>query len=873
MDVRHLGLSQQDLRALGYAVSKPSEGRGGAPPASPDLAPYADMSGGSATPGGSGPGRWAWTMVILCVIVWVASGERRLPAPVAANAPVSSFSSARAMTQLVEIAERPHPPGSPEHERVRSRLQERLRSLGLDPHVQVAVETLQRDGTLHAATVRNIVVRLPGRASTGVVALHARYDSAPLSPGAGQAGVGAAAILEALRALKAGQPLRNDVVVVLTDASEHGLGVRAFVERHPWMSEVDAVVSVAMRGVSGSAVAYAAAPDNGALIRAMAEALPEPASTSLAEHAFSPWLEEAGLGAFVEAGIPAIGLGALGGRAVYGQAIDRPVSVSERTLQHHGTQLVALTRALGALDLRLPSELRAPDRVYASLPMVGMVHYAAGWTPWVAVGLWAGWAMAGLLLWLRRRSMRGVGAGLLLGVVGVAGSAAVGWGLFDFVSALHPEHASFDGPFYRERIHLLALACASVAWMTGVYALARRRHDTVELFLGSLLLPLTVAVVLAARAPAASVALHWPLAPAVLLALGLAATGRHDRLGPVAWAASVTMAGGLLFVSLPALELTAQALTLRAAAPIAAGITLCLLMILPVLDGLLKPRVWWTPAFATVSAALLVVVGLPSVQGASRHPLPTALVYLVHDSAGQIVSYGGAPGIDVGTRRPGSVLAAATLSGEETSDSGVDAERRLMGDWLVIPGVGDAWARSWVAGPRTEGTDPGVLMLEGAGHGDRYEVAGSGPASDLFGPAVRIVGSRPSEGLRAVRLEVRSAIGAEMIGIHIPDGVDGALTGVGGWPVDDRSGAGSASWRRLTHWGLPEDGVLLVDLMLDAHQEEVTLNVLEHHLRPTEIMGEYFFARADSLIADASVGSDRLIQRTPVRIYMGGPAS
>jgi hypothetical protein len=879
MDVRHLGLSQEDLRALGYAVGKARESNPAGSAAPRDGQPAPDgprgpaTSGSSSTFGGSARRRWAWTVAILCGIVWAASGDRRLPAPVAANAPVGSFSSARAMTQLVEIAERPHPPGSPEHERVRTWLLERLRSLELDTHVQVAVETFERDGTLHAGTVRNIVVRLPGQGSTGAVALHARYDSSPLSPGAGQAGIGVAAILETLRALKAGQPLRNDLIVVLTDASEHGLGVRAFVEDHPWTPEIDVVLSLAMRGVSGSAVAYAAAPDNGALVRAMAEALPYPASTSLGQHAFSPWLGEGGLGAFVEAGIPAVGLGALGGRAMYGQAIDRPLSVSERTLQHHGAQLVAMTRAFGTLDLRPASALREVDRVYASLPLVGLVDYSAAWTPWVAAGLWAMWALAGLLLWLRRRSMRGVGVGVLLGVVGVAGAAAVGWALFDFVSALHPEHASFDGPYYREGIHLLALASASVAWMTVVYAVARRRQDAAELFVGGLVLPLAAAVVLAVRAPAAAIAFHWPLALAVILAVGLAATTRWARSGAVAWAASLVTATGVLYVSLPALELTAQALTLRAAAPIAAGIALLVLMILPVLDGLSKPRAWWTPALATVSAALLIAVGLPTVQGAARHPLPTALVYLVHDSVGQLVSYEGAPGVGTGTRARGSIFASAALSGDDAFDAGPDAERRLMGDWLVVPGVGEAWARSWVAQPRAEATDPGVLMLSGAGQAGGYVVAGSGPASELAGPSVRIVRSTMDEGTRTVRLEVRSTIGAEMIGIHIPDGMDGALTGVGGKPAGEGPARSRASWRRLTHWGLPEHGVLFVDLLLDAHQTEATLDVLEHHLRPREIMGEYFFARADSLIADASVDSDRLIQRTPVRIFVGGPAS
>src|SRR5690606_21594320 len=105
-----------------------------------------------------------------------------------------------------------------------------------------------------AATVRNIVARLPGTAPTGAVGIVVHYDGAPLSHGAGGGGVGVAAALETVRAIVAGAPLRNDLVVVLTDAGEIGaLGAHAFAEHHPWLEELDAVLSVEMRGVSGPA--------------------------------------------------------------------------------------------------------------------------------------------------------------------------------------------------------------------------------------------------------------------------------------------------------------------------------------------------------------------------------------------------------------------------------------------------------------------------------------------------------------------------------------------------------------------------------------------------------------------------------------------
>ena len=62
----------------------------------------------------------------------------------------------------------------------------------------------------------------------------AHYDSVPSSPGAGDNAASVAAILEAIRALKAGSALRNDLIVLFTDGEELGLlGAKGFVETYP----------------------------------------------------------------------------------------------------------------------------------------------------------------------------------------------------------------------------------------------------------------------------------------------------------------------------------------------------------------------------------------------------------------------------------------------------------------------------------------------------------------------------------------------------------------------------------------------------------------------------------------------------------------
>ena len=50
---------------------------------------------------------------------------------------------------------------------------------------------------------------------------------------------------------------------------------------------------------------------------------------------------------------------------------------------------------------------------------------------------------------------------------------------------------------------------------------------------------------------------------------------------------------------------------------------------------------------------------------------------------------------------------------------------------------------------------------------------------------------------------------------------------------------------------------------------DTELVVLEHSLSPRNVLGAYFFQRDESLIANAALGSDRLIQRTRIRLQLG----
>lgn len=208
---------------------------------------------------------WLIGALVLALLIGVLSLQ--VPRPVAADAPAGAFSSERAMADVRELAQRPHPVGSADHARVRGYLQGRMTALGLDTTVQTgpisrgSARYLRRmGGSPEAAnfTASNLVGVLPGRdPALPAVALMAHYDTVPDSAGAADDSAGVAAVLETVRAIRARGPAERTLVVLLTDAEEIGLdGARVFWGGHPLRDRIGAVINLEARGGGGRAMMF-----------------------------------------------------------------------------------------------------------------------------------------------------------------------------------------------------------------------------------------------------------------------------------------------------------------------------------------------------------------------------------------------------------------------------------------------------------------------------------------------------------------------------------------------------------------------------------------------------------------------------------------
>src|SRR5262249_34665330 len=153
-------------------------------------------------------------------------------------------------------AREPHPLGSAAEEPVRAYIMDELKKLGLEPEIQRPRDVdpaAAGSGPLGRREVRNIVARWRGTGPAGKKALllSAHYESVPTGPGAGDDASGVAAILEALRALKAWPSRERDIIVLINDGEEVGLfGADVFAAEHPWAGDVGVVLNFEGRGNS-----------------------------------------------------------------------------------------------------------------------------------------------------------------------------------------------------------------------------------------------------------------------------------------------------------------------------------------------------------------------------------------------------------------------------------------------------------------------------------------------------------------------------------------------------------------------------------------------------------------------------------------------
>ena len=346
--------------------------------------------------------------VVAALAFWIALSLLPFPrpAPVPATAPARDFSTERALEHVRAIAQRPHPPGSAEHDRVRDYIRGALASLGLASELETGVAEFSR-GRFHASgRVENIVARLPGAASTRPVMLVAHYDSTPRGPGAADDAHGVAVLLETLRALRGAPPLRNDVIFLITDGEEKGLlGAALFMREHPWRNQPAVVLNFEARGTGGYANMFETSAGNAWLIRDLQAAVPQAYATSFAYEVYRRMPNDTDLTIFKAGGLAGMNFAFIEHPEFYHRPQDDLAHLDPRSVQEQGRYALSLARRFGDQDL---SRRHTGNAVYFPTRITPLIVYPASWVlplAWIAAvalaaAAWWGWKRRARGLWM-----------------------------------------------------------------------------------------------------------------------------------------------------------------------------------------------------------------------------------------------------------------------------------------------------------------------------------------------------------------------------------------------------------------------------------------------------------------------------------------
>lgn len=479
------------------------------------------------------------------------------PALRTANEP-GQFDAARAKARLAEILgeQRPHPADSDASDGVRERLVGQIRALGLTPIVrdQFACNTIYKQRGVTCARVRNVIVAL-GPKDGKALLLNSHYDSNPSGPGAGDAGVGVATMLEVASILKS-ERLRRPVILLFNEGEELGLvGARAFLS-DPMSSRVHSLINLEARGTTGPVSMFETSIPNGLPVRAYAKAVDRPVANSLATDFYRQLPNYTDVNSFAERGWATLNFAMVGNETRYHSAGDNLAALDLRSVQHMGDQALAVTRELANGAPGGGGSLLFADIAGRQLVMMPQ---------------WLGFALllvlvAGFAIVAYRRG--GLWPGLAVFVAALAGSLALAWAGLFVVGELRPGQYWRGYPIWTQ---LAVNASALVAAVAALVLVARRLAPAqlrASYWLGYALLGVAVLLI----APGGVI---YFLAPPLVALAGILLS----RLLPWAERAGAVLAAILLWLTLG--EVTALLAELLNGGPLVVFAPLAAILAMP----------------------------------------------------------------------------------------------------------------------------------------------------------------------------------------------------------------------------------------------------------------------------------------------------
>lgn len=747
-------------------------------------------------------------LLFIAILLSLVLYQQRPLRAQSAEIPLTEFSSARARKHLSAIAAKPRPLGSAAHDEARDYIIKELTALGVEPEIQrTFVVTKGRYMPFTAGNVENILARLKGLKSGKAIVLLGHYDSVPFSPGASDDGAAVAAMLETLRALRAGPPLDNDVILLFSDGEESGLlGAEAFVREHAWAKEVGLVLNFEARGNSGPSVMFETSADNGRLIREYAKAASGPVANSLTQEIYRLLPNNTDLSVFKTAGLAGLNFAYVKGFSYYHAPIDNLQTIDERSLQHHGANALSLTRHFGRLPL---INMKERDAVYFDILGSVLIHYPGAWvTPLTiaAILVFTIVAVSGF-----RRGRLTV-KGLILGFFAMPLCAVMSGLLVTFIwvaiRSLHPSYAAmFMGEPYNGYFYRIGFAALTVALTSILYIWLGRKSALYNLIMGALLCWLVLLIITTLFMPGGSYLLCWPVIfNSIALGLMFRSQG-PPKLSTAAVMALALGAASALLLVVPVIQLLFVALPVGAS-----GIPVVVIVLL---SGLLIPHAsiasginrWLLPVGAAAAFLAFVVAGSLTSGFNQYHPKPNSIFYALNADENEAI-------------------------------------------WASSDNKPDEWTRQFLASDASKGPlaelfpwRPGSFLKSKA------------QVAPLDAPNVALASDSMAEGQRLITLRITSPRQAPIICVYVEQSTDVLGASINGKPVTASYALqGQADAWNIINYNVSGEGIEFS--LYIKPSTPLRLRVVDISMGLPALPGYSFSPRPDYMVPRLYPGSD-----------------
>jgi hypothetical protein len=237
-------------------------------------------------------------------------------------------------------------------------------------------------------------------------------------------------------------------------------------------------------------------------------------------------------------------------------------------------------------------------------------------------------------------------------------------------------------------------------------------------------------------------------------------------------------------------------LNITAAPIIAATVVLMLVLLLPLFEIATCDSRWWLPGLTLGLAAAFTALGMIDARPGPGRPLPGDLVYALDRESNNAM-------------------------------------------WATMQDSDDGWIERFV----DTSSQPSDLAPFLAGNQRPYRLAAA-PLVEALPAATTVVADVTDGRVRTVAIEIRSAIGPELMNISPAPGSSVALRAVNGVRFDGGMGPGGGTapspaagdWL-LQHYGGPPEGVLLLELQSERLETPIEFVLVEFFMRLPPIPG------------------------------------